>query len=133
VLARLVTLETANEPRCQWLGPVAHAATRQMIKRAHVLIMPSRMEGGANVIVEAIMAGTPVLASRMSGNIGMLGRGYTGYFPVGDAAALAKLLRRCHEEPGFLRALARQCQARATLFTPARERATLVRLLRELL
>jgi putative glycosyltransferase (TIGR04348 family) len=133
VLARLVALETANERRCQWLGPVPHPTTRQVIKRAHVVIVPSRMEGGANVIVEAVMAGTPVLASRMSGNIGMLGRDYTGYFPVGDAAALAKLLRRCHEEPGLLRALTRQCQARAALFSPARERAALVRLLRELL
>jgi glycosyltransferase involved in cell wall biosynthesis len=133
VLARAAKLEAADEPRCRWLGPMPHGATRQAIKRAHVLVIPSLMEGGANVIVEAVTAGTPVLASRMSGNVGMLGRDYAGYFSVGDAPALARLLRRCWEEPAFLRRLTQQCRARAGLFTPARERAALIGILRELL
>jgi putative glycosyltransferase (TIGR04348 family) len=131
-LARLAAEAGARDPRCRWVGPMPHAATRQAIKRAHVLIVPSLMEGGANVIAEAVTAGTPVLASRMSGNLGMLGRDYAGYFPVGDAAALARLLRRCRDEPAFLRGLAQQCRARAALFAPARERAALTGLLREL-
>ena len=56
------------------------------------------MEGGAHVIMEAALCGTPVLASRVAGNVGMLGAGYGGYFPAGDAAALAALLRRCRED-----------------------------------
>jgi glycosyltransferase involved in cell wall biosynthesis len=108
-----------------------HAATRQAIKRAHLLIVPSLMEGGANVIAEALTAGTPVLASRISGNLGMLGRDYAGYFPVGDAAALARLVRRCWDQPAFLRGLLGQCRMRAALFSPARERAALTALLRE--
>jgi glycosyltransferase involved in cell wall biosynthesis len=133
VLARFVEGEARAEQRVRWLGPLPHAASRQAIKRAHVLVVPSLMEGGANVIVEAVTAGTPVLASRVSGNIGMLGRDYAGYFPAGDAAALAGLLRRCWEDAAFLRTLARQCRARAALFSPAREKASLTRLLRELL
>lgn len=132
-LARLAEAQASAERRIRWLGALPHAATRQAIKRAHVLIVPSLMEGGANVIVEAVTAGTPVLASRVSGNIGMLGGDYAGYFPAGDAAALAALLRRCWGEAAFLRTLARQCRARAALFSPARERASLARLLRELL
>lgn len=114
-------------------GALPHAATRQRIRRAHVLVVPSRMEGGANVIVEAVRAGTPVLASRCGGNVGMLGKAYRGYFPVGDDAALARLVARCRDEPRFLAALGRQCTARARLFTPEREQRALLRLLREVL
>lgn len=131
-LVRLAEAAAAHDPRCRWDGPLPHAAARQAIRRAHLLIVPSLMEGGANVIAEALTAGTPVLASRMSGNLGMLGRDYAGYFPVGDAAALARLLRRCWQEPAFLRLLAQQCGARAALFSPARERTSLTALLREL-
>ena len=81
----------AEDPRVQTLGPRPHAWTRQAIKRAHLLIVSSRMEGGANVVVEAVTAGTPVLASRISGNVGMLGDDYPGYFAVGDPAGLAGL------------------------------------------
>ncbi len=122
----------AREPRYRWIGPRAHAWTRQAIKRAHLLVLPSRMEGGANVIVEAVTSGTPVLASRISGNIGMLGTDYRGYFDSGDAPGLARLLRRCWKSPRFYRELARQCRTRSALFRPAREQAALVRLIEEL-
>ena len=80
-------------PHYRWLGGLPHATARQRIQRAHLLVHPSRMEGGAHVIMEATLSGTPVLASRIAGNVGMLGAGYGGYFPPGDAAALVALLR----------------------------------------
>jgi putative glycosyltransferase (TIGR04348 family) len=131
-LAGAVRAFEEREPRVRWLGERPHAWTRQAIKRAHLLIVSSLMEGGANVIAEAVTAGTPVLASRMSGNLGMLGRGYDGYFPVGDASRLAGLVQRCLEEPQFYRHLAARCRERRALFAPARERNALVSLLREL-
>jgi glycosyltransferase involved in cell wall biosynthesis len=115
----------AVDPRVQWLGPRAHAWTRQAIKRAHLLLVPSRMEGGANVVVEAVTAGTAVLGSRMSGNVGMLGRDYQGWFDVGDAAGLAALVVRCAGERAFLRRLEQQCALRAPLFSPQAEAAAL--------
>ncbi|MFM7330930.1 MAG: glycosyltransferase [Brachymonas sp.] len=83
------------------------------------------MEGGAHVIMEAVCSGTPVLASRMDGNMGMLGSDYSGYFPVGDAPALAALLQQCKDEPAFLDQLAAQCAKRAPRFSPASEAAHL--------
>ena len=83
------------------------------------------MEGGANVVSEAAVAGLPVIASRIPGNVGLLGRGYPGYFPVGDEQALARLLRRAEENPGFLVRLERALATRARLFRPASERAML--------
>jgi putative glycosyltransferase (TIGR04348 family) len=109
------------DSRVQWLGPRTHPWTRQAIKRAHVLLVPSRMEGGANVVVEAITAGTAVLGSRMSGNVGMLGDDYPGYFAVGDAQQLAALVARAEGDRGFLRVLADACARRAPLFSPAAE------------
>jgi len=120
-------------PRYRWLGGLAHGATRRRIQQAHVLVHASRIEGGAHVIAEALRSGTPVLASRIDGNVGMLGADYGGYFECGDAQGLAALLRRARDEPAMLAALTAQADAREPLFEPARERATLLRLFSELL
>ncbi|HEX9390169.1 MAG TPA: selenoneine biosynthesis selenosugar synthase SenB [Usitatibacteraceae bacterium] len=116
-----------------YAGAMAHGLTRAAIKRAHLLIHPSIMEGGANVIVEALSSGTAVLASRMSGNVGMLGADYPGYFPVGDHAALAQLLLRCAQDANFLSRLNVACRARAKLFLPSTEQISLARIVNGLL
>lgn len=122
----------ARDPRYRYLGALPHGLTRAAIQRADLLVHPSILEGGANVIVEAITAGTPVLASRMSGNLGMLGESYPGYFPVGDAEALARLLQRA-TDPAFRKTLDRACRARRPLFAPRAEQATLRAVVREML
>jgi putative glycosyltransferase (TIGR04348 family) len=123
----------AADPRIERRGALEHAATRQLIRRGRVLLLPSLMEGGANVLIEAVTCGVPVLASLIPGSVGMLGSGYPGYFPVGDDAALAALIARCRAEPGFLERLRAGCAARAPLFDPARERAAVRALARGLL
>jgi putative glycosyltransferase (TIGR04348 family) len=115
----------ANEPRLRWLGGLSRAQTRQHIKRARLLVIASRMEGGANVIVEAVTAGTPVIASHISGNIGMLGEDYPGYFPFGDAAACAALMARAETDSRFMKQLTAACAKRAKLFAPEREAAAI--------
>jgi glycosyltransferase involved in cell wall biosynthesis len=109
-----------------WAKGLKHAQTRQRIQRAHVLVHTSKMEGGAHVIMEAVCSGTPVIASRMDGNVGMLGSGYEGYFPVGDAGALAALLRRCKNDAAYLDHLSSQCALRAPLFSPLSEQTALL-------
>jgi glycosyltransferase involved in cell wall biosynthesis len=98
-----------------------------------VLVHTSRIEGGAHVIMEAVMSGTPVLASRVSGNVGMLGADYPGYFEPGNAQQLASLLRECrqtqNQEDGLLVKLTQACQSRAELFQPEREQADLCALI----
>jgi putative glycosyltransferase (TIGR04348 family) len=114
-----------DEPRLRWLGGLAHSEARQRIKRAHALVLASKMEGGANVIVEAITAGVPVIASRVSGNRGMLGDDYPGYFPFGDAIACARLMARAETDAIFYKQLVRACAKRAQLFAPHREQAAI--------
>jgi putative glycosyltransferase (TIGR04348 family) len=113
-------------PRYRWLGPLPHERARRRIQAAHVLVHPSRMEGGAHVVIEAVRSGTPVLASRIDGNVGLLGEPYEGYFPVGDGGALVALLQRLRDDPAMLSRLQQQCVARAGLFEPARERDALL-------
>jgi hypothetical protein len=72
------------------------------------------------------------LASRIPGNVGMLGSGYAGYFESGDARALAKLLRRTLDDRRFLARLRAQCGARRPLFAPAAEARAVRRLARAL-
>ncbi len=122
----------AQDPRYRWNGALPHGLARCAIRDAHLLVHPSVMEGGANVIVESITAGTPVVASRVSGNVGMLGGNYPGYFEVGDAAGLANLLASLLEDGRGLEALRAACEERRKLFSPARERQALIRLLRNL-
>ena len=122
-----------RDPRYRWLGGRTHPQTLAWIARSHVLVVSSVMEGGANVICEAARIGTPVLASRVSGNIGMLGGSYPGYFPLFDENALALLLVRILEDGNFRQRLKRSLSARRGLFTPSAERAALARVLREVL
>ncbi len=135
-LARQALETAAACPAYRWLGALPHEATRRRIQRAHVLVHASRMEGGAHVIMEAVMSGTPVLASRVPGNVGMLGPDYAGYFALGDARGLADALRACAADlgpGGWLARLQRQCEERSALFEPSAERAALLALVADLL
>ncbi len=132
-LARAATKLAAAYPHYRWCGSLPHGLARVAIKRADLLIHPSIMEGGANVIAEAVTCGTPVLASQMWGNIGMLGRDYPGYFPVRDSETLFALLQRCQNDQKFLATLAAACEKRALLFSPQREQDSLRNLVNAML
>jgi putative glycosyltransferase (TIGR04348 family) len=123
----------AECPHYRWLGGLPREAARRRIARASALVHMSRMEGGAQVVIEAVRSGVPVLASRIGGNLGLLGEDYEGYFAVGDDAALAALMQRFASEPAFAARLAAQCALREPDFTPQAERRSVRRLLRDLL
>lgn len=113
----------AQLPNYRWRGDLPRSAARRLMRDAQVLLHPSRIEGGAQAVIEAIRAGTPVIASDCGGNVGLLGRGYPGLFPVGDRAAALARVRRAASDPRFLRRLAAHCARRAARFDPERERA----------
>jgi putative glycosyltransferase (TIGR04348 family) len=121
----------ARDARYRWLGEVPRGQARRRLAGSHLMVISSRMEGGANVIVEAVVDGVPVLASRVAGNVGMLGEGYPGYYPVGDTNALARLLLRAATRPDFYGRLTEWCAALRDRFRPDAERRAWERLLAE--
>jgi putative glycosyltransferase (TIGR04348 family) len=118
-----------RESRYHWLGEVTHGRAIRLLARSCVMVISSRMEGGANVVCEALAASVPVIASRVSGNIGMLGRDYAGYYPLEDEQALAKRLEQAEVNDLFLRRLTAQCRARKFLVSEFRERNELRKLM----
>lgn len=131
-MAQKARAEEAHNARYHWLGPLSRARTRRLIAQSRILVLSSRMEGGANVISEAVVEGTPVIASRIPGSVGLLGENYPGYFPVGDTDALARLLVRAESDSAFYRRLQSHTERLAPLFRPAGERARWKKLFGEL-
>ena len=131
-LGRAAQATQVQCPHYRWLGPLSHAQTLRRIQRAHLLVHCSRMEGGAHVVMEAICSGTPVLASHIDGNVGLLGEDYAGYFEPGDAHALAQALMALRTQALALAQLKAQCALRAPLFAPPAERAALHRWVQDL-
>ena len=123
--AKRASTEMASNLRYRWWGERSRTTVKKIMARARVMVMSSRMEGGANAISEACAAGLPVIASRIPGNIGLLGEDYPGYFPVEDTEALRSLLLRAESDADWLERLRRHCRQRARLFTPERERESL--------
>jgi putative glycosyltransferase (TIGR04348 family) len=127
--ARRAQAEEARSPRYRWIGPVSPARARRLIAGSHVVVIPSRAEGSSNVLSEALADGTAVLAAEIPGMRDALGADYPGWFPPGDAHALAALLWSCESDAAFLGRLRAAVRRRAPLVRPARERAALRRLL----
>lgn len=115
-----------REPRYRWLGSMPHARALRWMASSHAMVITSRMEGGANVVCEALRIGVPVLASRISGNIGLLGSGYAGYFPVGDEKALARLIRRAASDAALYSKLKSQTKALRAMVAPQHEARALL-------
>ncbi len=124
-LARQAKAAMRRDARYRWLGSVPHATALRWLASSHVLVVSSRMEGGANVVSEALRIGVPVLASRIPGNVGLLGAGYPGYYPTGDEAALAALLTRAQADPGFYRRLLHWMRKLRPMVAPRNEAAAL--------
>lgn len=112
-------------PRWTWAGDMPHKTVLKRLSRARLLVLSSVMEGGANVICEALAADVPVLVSHMPGNIGMLGEDYPGYFPVGDERRLASLMAMAENDPDFYAALLSHARLRRGLMRPEQEASRL--------
>jgi putative glycosyltransferase (TIGR04348 family) len=124
--------ESQVNPRYRWLGEQSRGQVRRMLSRCRLCILSSKMEGGANVLGEAIVAGLPVLASRISGSVGILGEDYPGYFEVGDTRGLTQLLLRAETDSRFLDELGVRGRKLVRLFAPAHEEKAWDDLLAEL-
>jgi putative glycosyltransferase (TIGR04348 family) len=131
--AQRAEAEPRANPRWTWLGSVPRAEVLELVARARVFVQSSRHEGGANALSEALVQGTPVLATRVPGNVGVLGEEHPGLYRAGDERELARLLERCERDAGYLDDLCAASRALAARLTPERECAAWAALIAELL
>lgn len=127
--AQQARAEMTQNPRYHWLDEQPRAEVRRVMAHSQAMVISSRMEGGANVVSEACVAGLPVIASDIDGNIGLLGEDYLGYFRTEDTQSLQAALLRAEQDPQWLRTLQQQVSALAPRFRPEREREALARAL----
>ena len=131
-MAERARREMGENPRYRWLGERSRTKALRILARCRILSLTSVLEGGANAISEALAVGVPVVGSRIAGSVGLLGEDYPGYFPVGDTAALAGLLRRCETDAAFLADLSARCRSLRGQFAPVLESERWAALLREM-
>ena len=124
--------EASTNPRYRWLGELPRWRALRVLARSRLLVLTSQMEGGANAVSEAIACSVPVISSRISGSIGLLGEDYPGYFPVGDTRALTDLLMRVEMEAAFYDTLKTRCEQLKPIVDPERERQSWKQLLQDL-
>jgi glycosyltransferase involved in cell wall biosynthesis len=113
--------EMKQNPRYVWKGEVPGWQVRQELKHSHLMVISSKAEGGANVVSEAVVAGVPIIASEIEGNIGLLGNTYGGYYPVGDTNALRDLMLKTEASREFVERLEAMCHALLPRFTIEQE------------
>ena len=131
-LAKRATSEASRNPRYRWLGQLSHRRTRIILAQSHLACITSKMEGSSNVLSEALASGVPVIATKIAGLIGTLGKDFPGYFPVGDTTKLRELLLKAENDPIFYRILKRHCARAAKWVRPKRELDSWRRLLKEI-
>ena len=130
-LAERARRENRINPRYRWIGELPHWRTRKILAASHLLCLTSFMEGSSNVLSEALASAVPVVASKIPGLEGTLGRDYPGYFQVGDTRGLARAIRKAECDCGFYQDLKACCRRLASLVKPSRESGALRALVQE--
>ena len=130
-MRRLADKEASTNSRYRWLGEKSNGETKRIIARAKLLVVSSIIEGGAAAISEALVSGTPVLATAISGNIGILGNDYAGLFKVGGVSQLQKLMWSAETDSQFYKKLQKRCRRVATRLHPKQEKIAWQKLLQE--
>ncbi|QWE08168.1 selenoneine biosynthesis selenosugar synthase SenB [Polynucleobacter ibericus] len=119
--------------RYRWMGELSHEEAMRILSESRLMVISSRMEGGAHVVSEAIALGVPIIASDIAGNRGLLGDDYPGYYPVADEAALATLIHQAETDAHFYSALKKCIEARKHLISPQQEQESIQKLLNKLM
>lgn len=128
-----IKLAEKENPRYHYLGGFSYEQTQQAIASANLVCITSRLEGGSNVLGEALVAQTPVIATNIPSLVATLGENYPGYFSVADTEALKNLLLRAETDIKFYEELKNACSKVAYLTDPDREQKCWHDLLKELI
>lgn len=130
-LVERARIEAVRNPRYRYLGSIPRWKVRRLIAGSHLLVLSSKIEGGANVVSEAIVDYVPILTSRIPGTVGLLGDDYPGYFDPGDTKTLTELMIRAETDGDFYQELKTRCALLARYFRPEKERKAWEKLIKE--
>lgn len=119
------------DSRYHWLGELPRSLAMQHLAECNLLVMTSKSEGGPSAVSEALASDVPILSTRTSGVIGILGEKYPGLFDIGDADQLARLIAKCQDDAKFLQRLKAACASKKKLVSPAYELHTWEKILSE--
>ncbi|TDI30563.1 MAG: glycosyltransferase [Acidobacteria bacterium] len=103
--------ERARHSPCQsqitLLGPSDEIPA--LLAAGNILLLTSHFEGMPNVILEAMSAGLPVVATKVGGLVDLIEEGATGYLcPAGDRDKLASACTLLLQDPARAREMGRQ-------------------------
>ncbi|MDP8962201.1 MAG: glycosyltransferase, partial [Actinomycetota bacterium] len=111
-----------------WTDDVHH-----FLAQSDIFVLPSRSEGFPLAIVEAMLAGLPVVASRVGGVPEAVRNGETGLLvPKDDPDRLATALQRLIDDPELRLGMGRRGRDVATSFTDERMAGSYLELWRQL-
>jgi glycosyltransferase involved in cell wall biosynthesis len=100
-------LSSGMGKRVQFLGSLPPDGVRRCLDQADAFVLNSTYEGLPHVVLEAMIAGVPVIATKAGGTGEVVEDNVTGLLvPVGDAAALKAAIERLWLEPALGRQLA---------------------------
>jgi phosphatidyl-myo-inositol alpha-mannosyltransferase len=109
-----------GDPRVEWLGRIDEGEKIRRLRGASVLCAPSlRGESFGMILLEAMAAETPIVASDLPGYRKVIGEGEPAALlvPPGDPAALGAALRRALGDPSLAAGLAAAGDVRAAAFS----------------
>lgn len=94
----------AGSPQIEVIKAMLNAPALEIIKRAAIVVLPSRCEGMGRVLIEGMAGGVPLIGSDVGGIPSMIDHGKNGFLiPVGDWQALAVRLRELLSDPALRR------------------------------
>jgi L-malate glycosyltransferase len=116
------------------VDPIPHDRMNEWFNTLDVFVLPSLTEGCPNVLMEAMAAGVPCIATTTGANTVLIENGVSGLLiPWGDTAALSQALRRLLDGPVLAREMGSAGRSRMEAFSPEREKAAWENLYRGLI
>lgn len=116
-----------KDSRYRWFGGLPREEGLRRCADSSLSVNSSILEGGANAVLEAMTMGVPMLASRIPGNIGLLGNDYPGFF---DGEEIEGKLAEILAKPKELNRWTEAAAARLPIFSRKNEREAWKNLLR---
>lgn len=88
-----------DDKRCHWLGHVPHSTLLEYMRRAHLFVFPSIVEGLALVLFEAMSSGLPIVATPNSGAPDIMTDGKEGFIvPIRNPRVIAERITELYED-----------------------------------